>query len=116
MYSNMSLFQGVEIDRFHCIERCSRFRDLEEKCHLSSTVHRAALISGVLVTGVLISGVWFPEVPSFQVYGGQCSGWSVRNRITGVKSNITYYVSSLKPLTKCSLLNAKLVNVKKGEK
>ena len=32
MYTEVSSFQGFEIERFHCIQRCPHFRGLEFNC------------------------------------------------------------------------------------
>ena len=62
LYTEVSSFQVVGIEEFHCIQRCPHFRELEEK---GSTVYR----------GVFISGSWkrkvplYTEVSSFQRVG-----------------------------------------------
>ena len=59
LYTEVSSFQGVEIEGFHCTQRCLHFRVW------SSTLYR----------GVLISGCWnrevslYTEVSSFQGVG-----------------------------------------------
>ena len=58
MYTEVSSFQGVGIEEFHCIQRCPHFRGENR---------------GVpLYTGVLISGGWnrrVTEVSTFQGVG-----------------------------------------------
>ena len=58
----MSSFQGVGIEEFHCIQKCTHFNGLEER---GSTVYRGILISGSWNRGVPL----YTEVYSFQWVG-----------------------------------------------
>ena len=55
MYTEVSTFRGVEMEEFHCIQRCPHFRGLEWR---SSTVYRSGGWNG----GVPV----YTEVSSFQ--------------------------------------------------
>ena len=59
LYTEVSLFQGVGIEEFHCIQSCPHFRVL------SSTVYRGLLISGCWNRGVPL----YTEISSFQDVG-----------------------------------------------
>ena len=58
----MFSFQGVGIERFHCIQRCPHFRGLEYR---GTAVYRGVLISGGWNIGVPL----YTEVSSFQEVG-----------------------------------------------
>ena len=60
--TEVSSFQGVGIEEFHCVQRCPHFRVLEQR---SSTVYRRVLISGCWNRGVPL----YTEVSSFQGVG-----------------------------------------------
>ena len=44
LYTEVSSFQGVGIEEFHCIQKCPHFKELEWR---SSTVYRSVLILGL---------------------------------------------------------------------
>ena len=58
----VSSFQRIGIEGFHCIQRCPRFRMLEQR---GSTVYRCVLISGCWNRGVPL----YTEVSLFQGVG-----------------------------------------------
>ena len=62
LYTEVSSFQGIGIEEFHCIQRCPHFRVLEYR---SSTVYRGVLIPGCWNRGVPL----YTEVSSFQGVG-----------------------------------------------
>ena len=64
LYTEVSSFQGVGIEEFHCIQqRCHHFRVLEWR---SSTIYRGVLISGGWNRGVPL---YTTEVSPFQGVG-----------------------------------------------